>query len=126
MATAPAFASTPKASSAALSTGDTSRTAPTSVGIVYTAGASGSRIDEVWITGTGTTTANVVRLFIYTGSTYYLLQEVLISAITPSATVTAFSTTLTFNNLVIPSGYSLRATTNNTETYAVTAFGGDF
>ena len=128
MASTPAFASTPKASAVVLAaTADTSRTAPSTVGTVFTAGASGSRIDEVWITGVGSsTTANQVRLFLYNGSTYYLLREVLISAITPSASVSAFTTTVVFNNLVLPTGWSLRATTNNAESYAVTALGGDF
>jgi len=126
MATTPNFAATPRASIGQLSTGDTSRTAPTSVATVFTAGSSGSRIDEIDITATGTTTSNVVRLFLYNGSTYFLLQEVLITAITPSASVPVYTTSITFNNLMLPSGYSLRATTNNTETYNVTAFGGDF
>lgn len=126
MAASPNFAATPRYGGASISTADTSRTAPTNVETVFTAGASGSRIDEVTITAAGTSTANVVRLFIYTGSTYYLLQEVLISAITPSAPQDSFSTTLTFNSLVLPSGHSLRATTNNAETYHVHAFGGDF
>lgn len=126
MATAPNFAATPKYGGVSIATADTSRTAPTNVGTVFTAGSSGSRIDEVTITAAGTSTANVVRLFIYTGSTYYLLQEVLINAITAAAGQDSFSTTLTFNSLVLPSGHSLRATTNNAETYHVHAFGGDF
>lgn len=127
MATAPQFAATPKASAVILAaTADTSRTAPTTVGTVFTAGASGSRIDEVWITAVGNSTANQVRLFLYNGTTYYLLKEVLIAAITASASVSSFTTTVIFNNLVLPSGWSLRATTNNAESYAVTALGGDF
>jgi hypothetical protein len=126
MATSPNFAATPRYGGVSISTADTSRTAPTNVETVFTAGSSGSRIDEVTITAAGASTSNVVRLFLYTGSTYYLLQEVLILAITPSASLDSFSTTLTFNSLVLPSGHSLRATTNNAETYHVHAFGGDF
>lgn len=126
MATSPNFAATPRFSAVSIATGDTSRTAPTNVGTVFTAGSSGSRIDEVTITAAGTSTANVVRLFIYTGSTYYLLQEVLITAVTASASVDSFTTTLTFNSLVLPSGHSLRATTHASETYHISAFGGDF
>ena len=126
MAAAPAFAATPRCSAVSIGTADTSRTAPTNVGTVLTAGVSGSRIDEVTITAAGTSTSNVVRLFIYTGSVYYLLQEVLATAITPGASQDSFTTTLTFNSLVIPTGYSLRATTHATETYHVFAFGGDF
>ena len=126
MATTPNFASTVRASAVVISTADTSRTAPTNVGTVFTAGASGSRIDEVSISATGTTTAGVVRLFIYNGTTYYLLQEILVSAITPSTTLAVFSYDATFNNLMLPSGSSLRVTTNNAESFSVIAFGGDF
>lgn len=126
MATTPNFASTVRCSSVSISTADTSRTAPTNVGTLFTAGSNGSRIDEIDITAAGTSTANVVRIFVYNGTTYFLLQEVLITAITPSASISSFSTAITFNSLVIPSGHSIRVTTNNAETYHVTAFGGDF
>jgi hypothetical protein len=126
MAAAPSFAATVRASAANIATADTSRTAPTNVGTVFTAGSSGSRIDEVNIVATGTTTAGVIRLWVHTGSTYYLLSEVLVTAITPSATQAVFSSALTYNNLMLPSGHSLRATTNNSESFNVIAFGGDF
>ena len=126
MAAAPSFAATVRASAANIATADTSRTSPTNVGTVFTAGASGSRIDEVNIISTGTTTAGVVRLWVYTGSTYYMLSETIVTAITPSTTLAVFSSTSTFNNLMLPSGHSLRATTNNSESFNVIAFGGDF
>lgn len=126
MAASPQFAATPRCSSVSIATADTSRTAPTNVGTLFTAGASGSRIDEIDIAAAGTSTTNVVRIFVFNGTTYFLLQEVLISPITPSASVPSFSTAITFNSLVIPSGSSIRVTTNNAETYHVTAFGGDF
>jgi hypothetical protein len=126
MATAPNFAATPRCSSVSISTADTSRTAPTNVGTLFTAGASGSRIDEIDITAAGTSTNNVVRIFIYNGTTYFLLQEIVITPITPSASIASFTTAITFNSLVVPSGSSVRVTTNNAEAYHVTAFGGDF
>jgi hypothetical protein len=126
MAAAPNFAATVRVSAANIATADTSRTSPTNVGTVFTAGASGSRIDEINIVSTGTTTAGVVRLWVYTGSTYYLLQEVMVTAVTPSTTQAVFSSTSTYNNFMLPSGHSLRATTNNSESFNVIAFGGDF
>jgi hypothetical protein len=126
MATAPAFAATPKAAAAVLATADTSRTAPTTVVTLWTAGASGSRIDSVNIIATGTTTAGAVRLFIYDGTNYRLFQEILVTAITPSTTLAPFQATLSYSTLLLQSGYSLRATTNNTEGFSVVAFGGDF
>jgi len=126
MAAAPSFAATVRASAANIATSDTSRTAPTNVGTVFTAGENGSRIDEVNIVSTGTTTAGTVRLWVYTGSTYYLLSETVVLAITPSTTQAVFSSVSTYNNLMLPSGHSLRATTNNSESFNVIAFGGDF
>lgn len=126
MAAAPNFAATVRASAANIATADTSRTSPTNVGTVFTAGSSGSRIDEVNIVATGTTTTGVVRLWIFTGSVYYLLSETLVTAITPSTAQAVFSSVSTYNNLMLPSGHSLRATTNNSESFNVIAFGGDF
>lgn len=126
MATTPNFAATPRLGAGVVSTADTSRTSPTNVTTIFTAGSNGSRIDEIDINATGTTTSGVVRLFIYDGSSYFLFQEILVTAITPSTTITAFGSTNTYNNLMLPSGHSLRATTNNSESFNVIAFGGDF
>jgi hypothetical protein len=127
MATTPSFASNVRVGLGTLATADTARTGtPTNVVTVFTAGSSGSRIDEINIIATATTTAGVVRLWIFDGTTYFLFEEILVSANTPSTTVATFNTTLTFNNFMLPTGHSLRATTNNSEGFNVIAFGGDF
>lgn len=126
MATTPAFAATPRIGVGQVTTADTSRTAPTNVATVFTAGSNGSRIDSVVIEGTGTTTAGVIRLWIYDGTNYRLFNETLVTAITPSTTVAVFTASLSYNTLLLPNGYSLRATTNNSETFNIFAFGGDF
>lgn len=126
MAIAPNFAATPRVGAVGISTADTSRTAPTNVGIVLTAGSSGSRIDEINVVAMGTTTANVVRLFLFDGTNYFLMQEVLIAPLTPSVVAPVVTYISTYSNLMLPSGWSLRATTNNAESYEVLAFGGDF
>lgn len=126
MAANPNFAATPRVGAVVISSADTSRTAPTNVGTVFTAGSSGSRIDEVNVTATGTATDNIVRLFLHNGSAYFLIQEINVTALVPSVTAPVFTYTLTFSNLMLPSGWSLRATTNNAESYSVVAYGGDF
>lgn len=127
------YASTPVVGSALLTTADTSLTAPTTVGTVLTAGASGTRIDYIEVQGVATTVAGLVNLFIYDGSTYSLWQQVPIIAITTSTTTPAFSATLSSNGnasvmpLCIPTGYSLRATTTVAQTgIRVIAYGGNF
>lgn len=133
MATSAQYAATPKIGSATLTTADTSLTAPTTVGTVLTAGASGTRIDYIDIQGVATTTACLVNLFIYDGSTYILWTQVPVIAVTSSTTAPAFQATLSSNvnsnlmPLILPTGYSLRAAVSVTQTgVRVTAQGGDF
>lgn len=133
MATSAQYAATPKIGSANLTTADTSLTAPTTVGTVLTAGASGTRIDYIDIQGVATTTACLVNLFIYDGTNYILWTQVPVIAVTSSTTAPAFQATLSSNTnsnlmpLILPTGYSLRAAVSVTQTgVRVTAQGGDF
>ena len=127
------YASTPKFGSANLTTADTSLTAPTTVGTIVTAGASGTRIDYIDIQGVATTVAGLINLFVYDGTTYFLWTQVPVIAITSSTTAPAFAALLSSNNnsnimpLTLPTGYSLRAATSVAQTgIRVTAYGGDF
>ena len=132
MAVNPAFASTPRVGSAQVSTANTNRDGTGTIATIFTAGSSGSRIDRVTIQATGTTTAGMVRLFIHDGSNSRLYHEEPVGAMTPSATVAASFATcepITYPEkfpLILPSGYSLRASTEKAETYNVIAVGGDF
>jgi hypothetical protein len=133
MSTSAQYASTPKVGSALLTTADTSLTAPTTVGTVLTAGASGSRIDYIEVMGVATTVAGLINLFIYDGTTYFLWQQVPVIAVTTSTTVPSFVAVLSSNStsnvmpLSLPTGYSLRATTTVAQTgVRVIAYGGDF
>jgi len=133
MSTSAQYASTPKVGIALLTTADTSLTAPSTVGTVLTAGASGSRIDYIEIMGVATTAAGLINLFIYDGTTYTLWQQIPVYAITTSTTTPSFTANLASNSnanimpLTLPTGYSLRATTTTTQTgVKVIAYGGDF
>lgn len=126
MAATPGYAATPKIGTASIGTADSSRTSPSSVGTVWSAGASGGRIDVVHVVAAGTTTQGIVRLFIYDGSVYRLLKEIEVGAKTPSGTVSVWSASLVFDGgLAMQTGYSLRATTANSETFHVIAQGAD-
>ena len=126
----PIFIQTPKASCVSIAAADTSRTTPTNFGTLYTAGANGSKIDRVQVTAAGNTTAGVIRVFVFDGTNYFLHSEHLVTAITPSTTVAAFMLNIDYsqpsNEMFLPSGYSLRVSTNNAETFKVCAFGGDY
>ena len=132
MASTPAYAATPKVGIGQISTANTNRDGTGTIGTVFTAGSSGSRIDAIDIKATGTTTAGMIRLFIHNGTTAYLLTEVPVIAVTPSGTLPAWEVQLNTNSMsqvlpiLLPTGYSLRASTNNAETFNVVALGGDF
>ena len=95
--------------------------------ITLTAGASGSRIDDIYMVATGTTTAGVIRLFVHDGTNARLLSETLVSAVTPSTTVQVWSNTLLSQAIVLKTGYSLRASTQIGETFnIIVTRAGDF
>lgn len=132
MATQAQYASVPKIGIGTISTANTNRDGTGTIGTVFTAGSSGSRIDAIDLQATATTTAGMIRLFIHDGTTAHLINEIPVSAITPSGTLPAWSAQLNTNTMtqilpiVLPTGYSLRAATNNAESFKVIALGGDF
>ena len=136
MSTTAQYASTPKNSGAQISTANTGRDGTGTLGTIYTAGASGSRVDSIVIQATGTTTAGMIRFFssIDAGTTKRLIGEVPVLANTPSATTPAWQVTLTSQNasfmgngLVLQASSILYASTNNAEAFNVIAVNaGDF
>lgn len=127
MATSAQYASTPRAALGQVSTANTNRDGTGTIATIFTAGSNGSRIDDIKIQATGTTTAGVVRLFLHDGTNARLLQEVMVTAATPSTTVEAWSTTLLNQAITLPNGWSLRAATNNAETFnVIVTRAGDF
>jgi hypothetical protein len=131
MAAAPAFAATPVTWTGLVpGTLDTSLTAPTNVTTLGTAGASGSKIEEIVCQGVGTTAAGVVNIFLYDGSTYHLYDQFLVPAVTSSTTAVAWRATRAYANLVLASNsWSLRCTVTvagDVSLVKVTATGGSF
>lgn len=110
MATAPAFADTPRIGAAAVSTANTARDGSGTIATVFTAGANGSRVEEVVFKATGDPADSIVTVFLHDGSTYYLYDEVdLDNPAAASNTVVGYRLSRTYDNLVLPSGWSLRA-----------------
>lgn len=129
MATTPNFSATPQTGVAVINTANLNRDGTGTIGTVLTAGASGSRIERVCIRATVTTTGGMVRLYTHDGTNARLIEEVPVPAQTPSGTAPAFGADLVFGDvrpLFLPNGWSLRASTNNAESFVVTAFGGSF
>ena len=125
----PIFPKTLAVGIANISAANANRTVTGVTGLVsvLAAGAEGSRLDRITIQATATTTAGMIRLWLYSGSgDAQLWKEVPVTAATPSATVQAFSYELDLSRELLPVGYSLYASTNNADAFNVIAFGGAY
>ncbi len=128
MASTPSFAATPILGAGLVhATLDTSLTAPTNVTSLFTAGASGTKVEEIVFQGVGTTVAGVVNVFAYDGTTHHLVDQVLVSAVTSSTTAVAWRAVRQYTNLVLPSASWVLRVTNtvsgNQSLIKVSAFG---
>lgn len=132
MANVPAYAATPRLWMAAqISAANTNRDGTGTIATMGTAPAAGTRLDGVIVMAAGTTTAGMVRLYIHDGTNARLFLELPVIAITPSATLPGWAAAVNYNSMpdvfpiVLPSGYSLRASTHNAETFNVIGLAGD-
>ena len=125
----PIFLLSPRNSSVSIATANANLDGTGTIGIVITAGSEGSRVHKIRIKAIVTTTPGMIRLYVHDGSAYFLWMEIPVSAITKSATVAAFETEIYLPGeqaLILPSGYSLQASTEKAETFKITAEGGDW
>lgn len=130
MASAPAFAATPKIGAVTVSTANTNRDGTGTIATVFTAGSSGSKIEEVVMKATADPADSTVVLYLYDGSTYYAFDEWDIgNPAAGSATVASYRESRVYENLILPSGWSLRASITASLTAGVVnviALGADF
>ena len=135
--TSPIFTLTPNvglaavsatADAAAASSGSTITPTANSFVTLLTAGTNGTRVEEIDYVGTGTTLAGLIRLYIYTGSAYYLKDTVQVLVVAPLTTLPNWSAVVTYQNLTLKSGESLvvSSTVTNQLHSNVVALGGDF
>jgi hypothetical protein len=103
------------------------------LGTILTAGASGSgwkgcSISAINIKAQVSTTAGMVRIFIFNGTTNFLLTEVPVPAITKSSVARSFSHRISFNGngFMLQAGYLIKAATQNAESINVIAEGADW
>ena len=126
MAAEPVFAVTPRISSTNVATANTNRDGTGTVATLITGVAAGTRIAEIVVQARVTTTAGMVRVFLFDGTTYRFFDEISIAAATASASVKATRVSTTYNNLILPSAsWSIVVSTHNAESMDVTAFGAD-
>jgi len=128
MASAPAFAATPRIGATTVATANANRDGTGTVAIVITGVGTGTQIREINLKGLGSTAAANVVLFLHDGvSTFSVLTEVAVTAITASTTTASYSSSVRFDNLFLPSGWSVRASVTVTQSpaIAVVALGAD-
>jgi hypothetical protein len=126
--TAPIYALKGAVGQVVMTTGNTNLNGTGQLYDVVSGAADGTRVDKVVVQAAGTTSAGMVRLFIYdpVADLHTLFAEVKVDAAAPGAAVKAFSQTLDMlpNGIMLPQNVVLRASTHNSETFHVTAFGG--
>ena len=128
MATTPNFTSTSRLATASVSAANTNRDGTGTIVTVLTGVAASTKVFEVDVQMTVTSTAGMVRLFLSSdsGATWKLFDEVAIAAATASASVKATRVATQYTNLILPSAsWVLGAATHNAEASVVTALGGD-
>ncbi len=132
--TAPIFTATPRSSWVNIPvTANTAMDGTGTVATTFTAGANGSKIEDVYLNHLGTNVATVVRFFVNNGSTNAtpanntLVHEETMAANTVSQ-VAASVPVIWRANLVLPNGYKLNAVVGTTVAAGVqvTAVGGDY
>jgi hypothetical protein len=125
--TAPIFTKVPNVGLGQISAANTNRDGTGTLVSIFTAGSEGSYIEGCVITATVTTTAGMVRFYAYDGSNNRLILEVPVTAITPSGTVAAFTATPTlFDGFPLPTGWIIKASTHNAETFNIIMKGGNY
>ena len=116
----PFYWGTPKSAPKTVSAANTNRDGTGTLVDLVTGVANGSPILGVTVRATGTTTAGMVRLFYYDGTTNHLIDEIPVVAITPSGTVEAFDMTwYPPFPLTVQSGHKLKASTHNAEAFTL-------
>ncbi len=126
MASTPQYASLPRSAAVDISVANTARDGTGTIVTLVTAGSNGTRIDDIRITARVTTTAGAIRMFLHDGTTARLIDEFLVTAVTPSNTVAVWSLALYNLGIVLQNGWSLRFSTQNSEAFTVALMrGGD-
>lgn len=128
MAVTPNFTSTSRLATASVSAANTNRDGTGTIVTVLTGVAAGTKVFEVDVQMTVTSTAGMVRLFLSSdsGTTWKLFDEVAIAAATVSASVKGTRVATQYTNLILSSAsWVLGAATHNAEASVVTALGGD-
>lgn len=128
----PSYAASPVVGMCQISTANTNLDGTGTIGTVVSVPAyansqfssvNGAQITAIVIQAAGVTTAGMVRLFLFDGTNTRLWRERPVTALTPGATVQAFSDVFVppEGPLSLPPGWSLKASTHNAEIFNIFA-----
>lgn len=131
MATTPQFIATPRIGVGSITTGQTARATGTTANLVdvLTAGTNGTRILEIVVKADDDPADSVVVFWLHDGTNATVFDELDIGNPAAGATTAAsYRGSVTYSNLVLPSGWKLQASctvTPTAGTIKVWAFGGN-
>lgn len=125
MAATPIYIGTWRTEVAKISTANTAINGTGTIADIFTFGSSGGILECVNIKAEVTTTAGMIRIWEKKSSTYYLIYEVPVAAITPSATVRSFLDTVWFNRHY-GNGDIIACSTEKAESFSIQIIGGDY
>lgn len=129
----PIFPASPQVGQASITTGLTTRaniTGTSGLTQLVASATNGQRIDRIRVMSNSAistpNSANIVRVWIYDGTTARLFDEIVTTAVTPSATVAGFVSDTSYSSFVIPANYSVYVSCHTTDAYNVIGFGGTY
>lgn len=128
MAAKPQFTNVPNLGQAALSVANANRDGTGTLVDLFTAGASGSRVDKIVIKATGNTTVGMVRIYLKPAAgSAKLMTEVPVPIVNVAANIPGFETVVDLlGGIPLPAGAKLQAAPHNAEAFVLHAIGGDF
>jgi len=115
----PNYASTPTNAISQLSVANTNRNGTGTLVTLIEGGANGVSVQDIMLHATGTTAAGFIFLYLSNGTTNSLILEHPVTAITPSATVSAWNSFISDFSVVLAPGWSLKASTYVANTFMV-------
>jgi hypothetical protein len=128
--TNPIFLLTPNVGATSVSTANTSRSGSGTIATVFTAGANGSKINQITIKATDDPADSTVVFFLHDGSNFFVFDEWDIgNPAAGSTTVASYTESRVYANLVLPNLWSLRASITVAPTGGVVnviAMGGNY
>lgn len=101
-------------------------TGTTGLVALTTTSTDGTRIDGINIKGAGTTALGIISVWLYNGTTSYLIDEISCAAVTPSAILAGDFNSRLYYNFTLPPTYQLFVSSTISQNYNVTALGAQF